>query len=230
MATLVVLGMFFFTAGLVFDIPQLTKIITKTLPEPARIIYQTVEKEIPVEVPATTDGLKTITVYGLGVFENMSSGERVPINIGMRMGAGRTWIESSGSVLGTDFQASIKNVRECAQKVTNQSTQDYEIYITLKSSAAQVEGTSGGAAITSGVIALLQNRSADNESMISGVIYSDCRVGEVSALNTKARVAMEAGVKNFLVPASECSQMNKSLGIQIVCVKDIYEALPYLVK
>jgi predicted ATP-dependent protease len=229
-ATLLMVTMVFFAAGIVFKIPQLTHVVTRTMFEPSSIIYQTVERNVTVEVPVGMVPALKITVYGLGVFENFTSGEMVPINVSMQLSTGRNWIDSSNVVLGPDFQASIKKVRDCAQKVTNRSLQNYDIYVTLNSSAAQVEGTSGSSAVCAGVIGLLQNKSAVNDTIISGVIESDCSITEVEALNTKAEIALKAGIKQFLVPASECSQMNKSLGIQIVCVKDMYEAMPYLLK
>lgn len=111
---------------------------------------------------------------------------------------------------------------------------DYPHTVTIDS--GQVGGPSAGLAFTLGMIDLLTEGSltGGEEITATGTINADGTVGPIGGVQQKAAAVRRAGVKLFLVPASQTPEelaRARELagnGVDVVPVKDLSEALSVL--
>ena len=121
-----------------------------------------------------------------------------------------------------------------------------------------IAGPSAGAPLAVSIIAALENKTLDSETMITGTISSDGTIGRVGAIAQKAAIAKEEGAKKFLVPEGQatdkqtkrerlCSNIGsvqyceikyvpktlnigESIGIEVIQVSNVQEALKHFIE
>ncbi len=200
------------------------------LQPPTKIVTQTVEKLVYVNQTPLVNSLSGISdsVYGIGIYEDNTTGELVEIKFTLTPGSGRNLVDATYHTYGMDIQDSLYTMRRFTEGYTGVSLNAYDIYLRVFATAHSVQGTSGSAAMTVGLIALVQNKTLRNDTAITGTLLSDGRVGPIDSLNTKIKIAKNYGLKQILVPNSECADAQMVQGIKIVCVSTISEAYRYM--
>ena len=93
---------------------------------------------------------------------------------------------------------------------------DYIVTIPQKN-VKYVEGPSAGAAITLMMIAAAENKDLRNDTVITGTIEENGRVGQVGGLTLKAEAAYRNGFKKFLT-----SEISNSEKIELLMLKNYY--------
>jgi len=224
--TLLLFVLLFFVMGALFELPAPTK-YTET-----KIVYQTVKEYInnTIEVPVGQIHEKNITVYGVAVFNDTRGGDIVAINLFMRAGYGGTFLDVSGKTFGADFQETLPLIRSYAQEFTGQNLMYKDIIIRIDTVAENVQGSSGSAAIEIGLIAMLQDKTLKNDTIVTGILQPDGTLAAVSALDSKIAVAKSLGVIELLIPKVQCALVNESqkTGMNITCVNSISDALEHM--
>jgi predicted ATP-dependent protease len=221
--TLILLGALFFIIGSDFKIQM-------PLPE-ERVVYQTVREQFnkTIEVPVWNIPEQKISVKGVGIYQNETTGEIITVDIILRGGNETIYIDIGKHAFGTDFQSILPLIKSYVEEYTNQTIKYKDIIIRLNASVKQIEGTSGSAAIAIGLIALLQNKTLVNDTIITGVLKKDGTLGKVQEVGIKTDIAKQNGIKKILIPEEQCNEVNKSAEIEIICVYSIEEALDYMI-
>ena len=103
-----------------------------------------------------------------------------------------------------DLQYSLEKAVNVAKIVTKRYSLPYDFIFSYEVGDAEViGGESAGAAATLGIIALLENRSIRNDTIITGTIELNGDIGKVGGIFEKARAAAEQGYKRFLLPEGQ---------------------------
>lgn len=150
-------------------------------------IPQGEEKKIEMKIPAVDNG-------GSGVVGNL-------ITV-IKPGTGRIYFDVT-SVLGQpDTQESGRIAARVAAKYAGKDLDKYDIFYTIEVNASLIEGPSAGAAMSVSALLGMQNRSANPQIVITGVIAEDGRIMPVGAVKQKAAAAKRSGATKFLVPVN----------------------------
>jgi predicted S18 family serine protease len=225
-AMVAIFGILFFLIGIQFELPSPTKSIE------TKIVYQTVIRYVnnTIEVPVGLIYEKNITVYGVAVFNNSEGGELVGISLFMKPGHGGILLDVSKNTFGADIQDTLPLIKSYAQAFTGKSLAYKDIIIAMDTQAENIQGTSGGAAIVIGLIAMSENLTLKDDIVISGVLQPDGTLGSVSSLDQKIAVADSLGVGEFLIPKVQCASVNESAigNITVTCINTIREALEHM--
>lgn len=224
-AILIVILMFeiFFEIGLFMYQPLRVEIIPRYTEITPKLIY--VDRTVEVPVFVNESGERSITIYGVGVHEDNESGEIVEVRISVKDGIGHTYFDTTYHSFGEDLQDSITVIRVYTERYTGIDMDTKDINIRILTASHSIEGTSGSAAMAVGLIALMENKSLKNNTIITGSLMLDGRIASIQSLNTKIIVAKEFGYKTIIIPNTQCSDANQISGISIVCVSNIPQAL-----
>lgn len=170
-------------------------------------------------------------------------------------GNGKTLVDIDSLLFFTDTQESIITAKQVASDLTGLNLDEYDITYTLYAEAGSIGGPSAGAALTVATIASLQDLQLREDVMITGRVFQDGSIGEVSAVTAKAIAAKEEGASIFLVPPGQGSEtvvetqrtcevqgnkeictiervtteknIGEEIGIEVIEVLSIREALDY---
>jgi len=220
---ILLLGVLFFAIGMKFELPSPAS-YTDT-----KIVYKTLIKYLnnTIEVPVGQIYEKNITVHGIAVFNDSTGGELVDIDLFLRAGYGGFLLDVSDKTFGSDFQETLTLIKSYAQSFTGRNLAYKDVVIRVDTSAESIQGASGSAAIVVGLIAMLQNKTLKDGDVLTGVLQPDGTLTSVNSLDAKVAVAKKVGVKEFLIPKVQCSDLNESQkeNISIVCVNSVQEAL-----
>ncbi|MBI4167397.1 MAG: hypothetical protein HY515_00420 [Candidatus Aenigmarchaeota archaeon] len=227
----------FFTIGLILFIVLVNneqeKPVKKTIPDSA---YAS------MLIPAVDD-------KGDGIITNLT--------VQVKQGEGRSLVDINDLFFWVDVQNSIRTAKDVAQKFTDAELQNYDIIYSIIANASAVEGPSAGAAIAIATITALENKTLRHDVLITGTIEPDGSIGKVGDVAQKAAAAKSLNATLFLVPSGQsvsaeigyekackiyfaskiCSSqwrtksidLEKTIGISVVEVKDISEAMTYMV-
>ena len=211
--------MLFFTLGLLFSVPQ-GRTITLTEQQPPMVVHDRVYEPLPES--------RSVMIYGVGIYQNESDGELIGLNVSLVAGEGSLFIDSTFHVLGTDLQAAMLDAIGYAYEYTGFDFNGYDVRLSLESSAYEVGGASGGAALALAAIALAENKSVRHDVVISGELGPGGAIGPVDKLDAKIGAATHFNITSFLIPEQQCNTTNKNVPIQIICVGTVEEAIPYV--
>lgn len=187
--------------------------------------------------------------------DNEGNGVIGTVVVEVKKGTGTVSFDVGESLKGLSAQASALNAVNAAESYLNIDSSDYDINFVVKANASLIDGPSAGAAMAIGTILAFQNKSAAEGVAITGSIEDNGQITPVGSVMEKALAAKNAGITTFLVPegesinadiqrAKECNKVNgfrvcriryttedvnigESLGINVVEVSSIMEALPY---
>jgi len=215
----------FFLSGIYFEVPSPNKYVE------TKIVYQTITKYVnnTIEVPVGQIYEKNVTVYGIAVFNDTATGELAEIRMFLKPGQGGILLDVSGKTFGTDLQESLPLVRSYAESFTGMSLVYKDVIVGIESTAENIAGSSGGAAMAVGLISMLQNTKLKNDTVITGVLQPDGTLSSVNSLSLKINAAKTLGVREILIPKVQCSSVNESItGINVTCINSIREALRYM--
>jgi uncharacterized protein len=203
--------------------------------------YSTQERYVKIYVPAV---------------DNEGKGVDTVLKVGIKPGDGKVLVDVNNILFWLDTQQSIQTAKRVAEEVTKVDLSKFDLIYSLENiNASVVEGPSAGAALTIATIAVIEGKELTTKVMITGTINPDGSIGPVGGIIPKAQAAKEIGATTFLVPEGQGTQVNyvpeekceqmgyftfcttiykkkienvgKSVGIDVVEVKDIREAMKY---
>ena len=207
-----------------------------------------------IESPVSNSNYVTIN---LPAVDNNGNGIVAQLKVQSLPGEGKILTNINQLSLWTDTQDSIRTAEVVAQNITGKDISKIDLVYSIQTNASVIEGPSAGAALTIATIAVLENKTLNQDVMITGTINPDGTIGQVGSVLEKAEAAKQIGAKLFLVPVGEGYQSNnlpektcnmhgsitfcttkykfqtlnisKSVGIDIKEVATINDALKYFI-
>jgi uncharacterized protein len=219
-----------------------------------RIEKTEIKKEIQLSTNYSTQE-RYVKIYVPAV-DNEGKGVATVLKVGIKPGDGKVLVDVNNILFWLDTQQSIQTAKRVAEEVTKVDLSKFDLIYSLENiNASVVEGPSAGAALTIATIAVIEGKELTTKVMITGTINPDGSIGPVGGIIPKAQAAKEIGTTTFLVPEGQGTQVNyvpeekceqmgyftfcttiykkkienvgKSVGIDVVEVKDIREAMKY---
>lgn len=138
-----------------------------------------------------------------------------------------------------DMQGSARIASKVAFDTCGKDSDDYDVYYIIRSDVPTVGGPSAGAVLTVATIAAINNWTLNKNVMMTGMIGPDGTIGPVGGILEKIEVGAEKHVDYFLIPYGQRYQIDennnsidsieygKNLGINVVEVSNIYDAVYY---
>ncbi len=204
------------------------KKLARTLEQ--QIADKFIEFKKEYEVIITT-GERVGRVNGLAVMGSGSamSGIILPIESEVTLGGKEKEIIATGK-LGDIAKEAVKNVSAIIKKYFGEDlTGKYDIYVQFLQTYEGVEGDSASIAIAVSIISAFKNVSVKQDYAMTGSLSVRGEVLPVGGVSSKIEAAIEAGLKNVIVPKSNMDDIVISpemLGkIRIIPVEDISEVL-----
>ncbi|KAF0214561.1 MAG: hypothetical protein FD167_5254 [bacterium] len=160
--------------------------------------------------------------YVVGVTPT-GEGVVIPLEIKAVKGSGSILVNVKNVDLGQQAQDSIRTAAIVAGSFSGISIVSKDIAVTFVHEGAEVvtiDGGSGGAALTVGMIAALENITLNTKVLITGTIESNQTIGKVGSVTNKAIAAKGFGAATFLVPKG---QLVNVTGVEIVEVATLSE-------
>lgn len=166
----------------------------------------------PAEPPSsdirTTQLTPNSATINLAAVDDQGNGVIVKLNVQAIPGNGRILTNIDNILFWIDTQYSIKVAESVAENITGADLSNTDLIYTIETNASVIEGGSAGAALTIATIAVLDNKTLPSDIMITGTINPDGTIGPIGGVLAKAKAAKDIGVKTFLVPEGQGSQVN----------------------
>jgi len=204
---------------------------------------QSVSKTITINIPAVDD-------QGNGVITKLK--------VQALSGEGRTLVNVDNLLFWVDTQFSIRTAKEVAENITQIDLSNVDLIYDIETNASVIEGESAGAALAIATLAAIQNKTVNQSVIITGTINPNGDIGPIGGVIAKAKAAKDVGAALFLVPEGQSIQVNyiperkcekvgpitycktdykqeaidisKDIGIDVIEVSDIQEALKYFIE
>ncbi|NJE46714.1 ATP-dependent protease [Thermococcus sp. GR7] len=169
-------------------------------------------------------------------------------------GSGHVYVET-WPLAEVDMQASARLAAQIAGKVLGVDMSKYDVFIQIKADSPIIGGPSAGGTMTVGIIAALEGWQVNPKVMMTGMINPDGTIGPVGGILEKAAAAHDVGAEVFLIPQGqriqyveetqkreiggivEINTQTKKVdvveyakerwGLQVIEIKDIYDAVYY---
>ena len=197
---------------------------------------------------------KEITLLGV---DNNGKGVSAVMSVEVKPGTGLVLVDIDNLLADYMSQISARTAAKVAENITQIKLNNIDLIYHINANASVIEGPSAGSAMTIATIAALQNKTINRDVLITGTIENDGSINSVGGIKEKAIAAKDSGASIFLVPKAnylgdyeevkacknigktEYCQVNympkegaldKELGIQIIEIGRIEEAIPYLIK
>lgn len=122
-------------------------------------------------------------------------------------GSGRTLVDIDNLLFWGDTQHSIRIAKNVAQNITHINLSNYDLVYNIYANAAVIGGESAGAALTLATIAAIENKTMNNNVIITGTINHDGTIGPVQGILAKAKAAKANGAVLFLVPQLQSTEI-----------------------
>ncbi len=179
----------------------------------------------------------------LNIYAVSTGGEGVKatLNLEIKPGSGKIFT-SIDPLIGTSTQTTEKTAVDVAREFFDK-VDSYDYFFTINSNVSEVTGPSAGAAMTLLVTSMLLDKEFPKNVSITGTITNEGFIGAVGGVYAKTKEASETGIDLFLIPKGEAMQTvklkdgvkkinlvdyaPKNLGLKVVEVKDIKEAIEF---
>ena len=154
------------------------------------------------------NGSRVGRVNGLAVIENSDSGLMLPIEAivtkSMRKGSGE--IIATGK-LGEIAQEAVKNVSAIVKLYANKPLTDYDIHIQFLQAYSGVEGDSASVSVAISILSALTNIPIKQSLAMTGSLSIWGEVLPVGGVSAKVEAAINAGIKEVIIPASNIDDL-----------------------
>jgi len=204
------------------------KKIARTLEQQIADKYIEQKKEYEVIV---TKGNKIGRVNGLAVIGGSEaySGIILPIESQVTPGGQETEIIATGQ-LGKIAKESIKNVSAIIKKYFGEDIKEtYDLYVQFMQTYEGVEGDSASIAVATSVISAFKDIPVKQDFAMTGSLSVRGDVLPVGGVSSKVEAAIEAGIKNVIVPKANLKDIiidpEKISKIKIIPVETISDVL-----
>jgi Lon-like ATP-dependent protease len=180
-----------------------------------------------------TEGKEIGRVNGLAVIggSNAFSGIVLPIEAEVvPAGSEKKKISATGK-LGQIAKEAIVNVSAIIKKSFNQDIKKYDVYVQFLQTFEGVEGDSASIAVATAIISALKNKAVRQDTAMTGSLSVRGEVLPIGGVTQKVEAAIEAGLKQVIVPEANVKDIVLSNGtnkkIKIIPVKNIKEVLKH---
>jgi len=204
------------------------KLIARTLEK--QIADRYIERKKEYEV-IMTSGKLIGRVNGLAVIgtEDSYSGIVLPIESEVTPGGKNPEIIATGK-LGKIAQEAVKNVSAIIKKYFGEDIKGkYDIYVQFLQTYEGVEGDSASIAVATSIISALKQIPIKQDYAMTGSLSVRGEVLPVGGVSTKVEAAINAGIKNIIVPKTNLKDIildkDKYSSIRIIPVTNIIEVL-----
>jgi Lon-like ATP-dependent protease len=204
------------------------KKIARSLEQQIADKYIERKKEYEVIV---TSGKKIGRVNGLAVIggEEVFSGIILPIESEVTPGGKEKEIIATGK-LGDIAKEAVKNVSAIIKRYFGEDIKEkYDIYVQFLQTHEGVEGDSASIAVATSIISALKKVPVKQEIAMTGSLSVRGDVLPIGGVSSKVEAAIEAGIKQVLVPKSNLKDIvlskEKLNKIKIIPVEHISEVL-----
>lgn len=192
---------------------------------------QFIERKREYEV-IITEGKRTGRVNGLAVIGAgaVHSGIILPIEAEVTAGGREKEIVATGK-LGTIAKEAVKNVTAIVKKYFGKDIKEYDIYVQFLQTYEGVEGDSASIAVATAIISALQDVPVKQDTAMTGSLSVRGEVLPIGGVSAKVEAAIEAGIKNIIVPKSNIPDMivnkDKLKHAKIIPVQTLPEVLKH---
>jgi Lon-like ATP-dependent protease len=133
--------------------------------------------------------------------------------------------------LGKIAKEAVINVSAIIKKMFAEDLRKYDVYVQfLQTADGGVEGDSASIAVATAIISALRNKPVRQDTALTGSLSVRGEVLPVGGVTQKVEAAIEAGLKQVIVPDANVKDIvlaNGKKNIRIIPVKDIKEVLRY---
>ncbi len=147
-------------------------------------------------------------VNGLAVIENSDSGLLLPIEAittrSMRKGSGE--IIATGK-LGEIAQEAVKNVSAVIKSYSNKPLTDYDIHIQFLQAYSGVEGDSASISVAVSILSAITGIPIKQSLAMTGSLSILGEVLPVGGITAKVEAAINAGIKEVIIPSSNVNDL-----------------------
>ncbi len=171
---------------------------------------------------------RSISTHILGLKDD--TGVAIPLEIDIKNGTERIFIDVSEVFLEGDVQSTAKTAFALADVNSRGGLTQKDAYIHIAnpySKSLSLSGSSSGAIMTMGLLALGKNVTLKEDVMITGTVGGDGSIGPVLYISQKAEAAKSLNATVMLVPAG---QKVSVVGIELIEVSNIEEAMEYMLE
>ena len=223
------------------------------------LFLQTSQKAAAPEQKIEKKEIEGVTKREIIIVGVDSNGKGVSAIMGVEVKPGTVLVLVNINNLLADYQnqLSARTSAEIAGNITRTNLNTIDVIYSIKANASIIEGPSAGAAMTVATIAALENKEITPNVMITGTIEKSGAVDVVGGIKEKARAAKEVGARTLIIPAADyitnyqqvkacknignvkyCEvtyvakkeELDRELGIKIVQIQNIEEAIELMIK
>lgn len=220
-------------------VEQNSKLVTKKHIELAKQLARTLEKQIADKyierkkeyAVIITEGEKIGRVNGMAVIggEASFSGIILPIEAQVTPGGKKTDVVATGK-LGDIAKEAIKNVSAIIMNYFGEDIKEtYDIYVQFLQTYEGVEGDSASIAVAVAIISSFKQIPVRQDTSMTGSLSVRGEVLPVGGVTSKVEAAIEAGMKQVIVPKSNLQDIiidsAKLKKIKIIPVETIEDVL-----
>ena len=134
--------------------------------------------------------ISTITVSVQGNGSGRVFVDTLPLTDVDMQGSARLAVKVASTLVGTDTQQHL-DPRKC------------DFFFVVRTTSPMIGGPSAGAIMTVAVIALLENWTLDNMTVMTGMINPDGSIGPIGGIPYKIDAAYSVGATQFLIPKGQ---------------------------
>jgi Lon-like ATP-dependent protease len=177
-----------------------------------------------------TSGARVGRVNGLAVIENSDSGLLLPIEAittkSMRKGGGE--IIATGK-LGEIAQEAVKNVSAVIKTYSKKPLTDYDIHIQFLQAYSGVEGDSASISVAISILSAITGIPIKQSLAMTGSLSILGEVMPVGGITAKVEAAINAGIKEVIIPSSNINDLILSdpKSIKVIPVTTIEDVVKY---
>jgi|TARA_Y100000310_G_scaffold309740_1_gene354180 Lon-like ATP-dependent protease len=209
-----------------------TKRISRSLEQQLADKYIEQKKEYEIIV---THGKRIGRVNGLAVIGATPpySGIILPIESEVTPGGKESEIIATGK-LGEIAKEAIKNVSAIVKKYFGEDLKEtYDVYVQFLQTYEGVEGDSASIAVATSVISAFKKVPVKQDTAMTGSLSVRGEVLPIGGVTAKVEAAIEAGVKNVIVPKTNLKDIiidkNRMNKIKIIPVETISDVLKFVI-
>ncbi len=185
-----------------------------------------------------TSGAEVGRVNGLAVLggDGEASGIVLPIEAEVTVGGreAEQFVAATGK-LGDIAKEAITNVSAVIKKMYGEDIgETKDIYVQFLQTYEGVEGDSASIAVAAAIISALKNKAIRQDTALTGSLSVRGEVLPVGGITSKIEAAIEAGLKQVIIPEANTKDVVLSNGmakkIKVIPVKNVSEVLKYALK
>jgi len=154
---------------------------------------------------------RNITVYAPAVAQTSSGYIGVISTITVTIqnnGSGRVFVDTL-PLTQIDMQGSARLAVKVASSIVendnncNISPSNYDYFFVVRTDSPIIGGPSAGAIMTTAIVALLENWTLDDKTVMTGMINPDGSIGPIGGIIQKIDAAYSVGATRFLIPKGQ---------------------------